>query len=169
MTTAAERLNQWLRDAHAMEEQAEQMLKAQSGRIESYPDLKARIDQHIEETRSQRQRLERCMETRGISSSSIKDITGQMTAMMQGMGGMVAGDEIVKGAMAGYTFEHMEIASYKVLIAAAEAEGDNATAEACRQICREEEAMASWLADHLDEVTRMHLSREEAGADEAKR
>src|SRR5690606_4228385 len=32
-----------------------------------------------------------------------------------------ASDEIVKGSMAGYVFEHMEIASYRTLIAAAEA------------------------------------------------
>jgi glyoxylase-like metal-dependent hydrolase (beta-lactamase superfamily II) len=34
-----EELNQWLRNAHAMEEQAEKMLEAQSSRIENYPEL----------------------------------------------------------------------------------------------------------------------------------
>ena len=32
-----EHLLDWLRDAHAMEQQAEQMLKAQAARIEHYP------------------------------------------------------------------------------------------------------------------------------------
>jgi ferritin-like metal-binding protein YciE len=33
---------QWLRDAHGMEKQAEKMLSALSGRIESFPQLKKR-------------------------------------------------------------------------------------------------------------------------------
>jgi ferritin-like metal-binding protein YciE len=41
-----EELNQWLRNAHAMEEQAEKMLEAQSSRIENYPELAAGIDRH---------------------------------------------------------------------------------------------------------------------------
>jgi ferritin-like metal-binding protein YciE len=45
-----ENLLDWLRDVHAMAHQAEQMLRAQSSRLENYPDLKARIDQHLEET-----------------------------------------------------------------------------------------------------------------------
>ncbi|WP_053572263.1 DUF892 family protein [Caballeronia cordobensis] len=50
MTEPREHLLDWLRDAHATEQQAEQMLLAQSGRLEHYPQLKARIDQHLEET-----------------------------------------------------------------------------------------------------------------------
>src|SRR5690606_37190891 len=46
--TPTERIIQWLRDAHTMETEAETMLKAMSSRIEHYPDLKQRIDRHIE-------------------------------------------------------------------------------------------------------------------------
>ena len=37
MSNTEERLLQWLRDAHAMEKQAEQMLSGLAGRIKSYP------------------------------------------------------------------------------------------------------------------------------------
>tara|TARA_R100000049_G_C1878897_1_gene35970 strand:+ start:207 stop:329 length:123 start_codon:yes stop_codon:yes gene_type:complete len=37
----AKYLEDWLRDAHAMEKQAEEMLKAQAKRIEHYPALRA--------------------------------------------------------------------------------------------------------------------------------
>ena len=44
MATAEERLMEWLRDAHAAEEQAETMLSGLAGRIENYPQLKARLE-----------------------------------------------------------------------------------------------------------------------------
>jgi ferritin-like metal-binding protein YciE len=161
MATADERLDQWLRDAHAMEEQAEQMLSATSSRLEHYPQLKARLDQHLAETRNQAAMLSRCIERRGTSTSTLKDLAGKVTAMAQGLSGLFVGDEVVKGSMASYTFEHMEIASYKVLIATAEEAGDTETASVCRTILREEEAMATWLADNLDPITRQYIAREE--------
>ena len=169
MPDTNEVLNQWLRDAHAMEGQAEKMLTAQAKRLVHYPEPRRRIEQHIEETRSQRERLRQCLEARGTTSSVVKNVAGQAMAMMQGLGGVLAGDEVVKGTLAGYVFEHMEIASYQILVAAAEAVGDQQTAQVCREICREEEAMAAWLSEHQAEITRTYLAREDAALDEAKR
>ena len=42
-----EHYHDWLRDAHAMEKQAESMLESMAGRIDNYPDLRARIEQHL--------------------------------------------------------------------------------------------------------------------------
>ncbi len=164
-----ERVNTWLRDAHAMEKQAEKMLDAQASRIENYPELKARLERHITETRSQQARLEACLDARGTSSSITKDVAAQGMAMMQGLTGAVMSDEVAKGMLASYTFEHMEIGSYRMLEAAAEAAGDPTTAQVCAEICREEEAMAAWLAEHVPEVTRTYLAREQADLPEAKR
>jgi ferritin-like metal-binding protein YciE len=169
MATTEERLMEWLRDAHAMEKQAETMLSGMAGRIENYPQVRAKIEQHLEETRDQARRLEACIERRGGDTSTAKDLVGRFAAMGQGLGGMFAGDEIVKGAMAGYTFEHMEIASYQVLIATAEAAGDEETARTCRAILGQEVAMARWLEEHLPTVTREYLGREEAPGATAKR
>jgi len=169
MTDAREHLLDWLRDAHAMEQQAEQMLKAQAARIEHYPELKARIEQHIEETLGQQALLEGCITRLGSSPSRLKDTMGKVAAMGQAIGGMVASDEIVKGSMAGYVFEHMEIASYRTLIAAAEALGDQETRAACERILVEEEAMARWLQDHLPDVTRQFLERADTPGATAKK
>jgi ferritin-like metal-binding protein YciE len=45
--------------------QAETMLRAQSGRLENYPLPRGRIEQHIEETLSQQQLLEQCLDRLG--------------------------------------------------------------------------------------------------------
>ncbi|OLS59229.1 hypothetical protein PSEMO_57380 [Pseudomonas putida] len=72
---------------------------------------------------------------------------------------MTMTDEVVKGAMAGYVFENLEIATYTVLIEAAEVAGELETVEVCRSIIKEEVAMAEWLKEHLPEVTRAFLER----------
>jgi ferritin-like metal-binding protein YciE len=76
------------------------------------------------------------------------------------MSGMFVDDEIVKGAMASYTFEHMEIAAYRVLIAAAEALGDAQTKSTCERILKEELSMASDLEASLPDLTRKYLGRQ---------
>lgn len=94
---------------------------------------------------------------------------GKMAALGQAVGGMTASDEIVKGAMAGYVFEHFEIASYTALIAAAKTAGDPETARVCEQILVQEEAMADWLATHLPELTEEFLVRDATPGVEAKK
>lgn len=162
MASAKERLVQWLRDAHAMEEQSEQTLTRFAGRIENYPDLKAQIERHIEETRNQAKQLHTCLDRQGVGASAMKDAAGKIMAFAQGMSGFFVGDEIVKGSLACYTFEHMEIASYRILVGTAEAVGDMETKAVCEAILAEEIAMAAWLDQNLATITKMYLAREEA-------
>jgi ferritin-like metal-binding protein YciE len=53
-SAASAHLVDWLRDTHAMEQQAEAMLESQASRLEHYPDLRQRIVAHPDETRWQR-------------------------------------------------------------------------------------------------------------------
>ncbi|MBL4609178.1 ferritin-like domain-containing protein [Halopseudomonas sp.] len=149
----------WLRDAHAMEQQSEQMLTGEIKRLEHYPQLKARLEEHIEETRGQQQLLQQCIERLGGSTSSIKDASAKLMAFGQAASGMFVSDEVVKGAMSAYVFENMEIASYTVLIAAAKVTGDSETQRICEQILPQEVAMAEWLRNHLPSLTENFLDR----------
>ncbi|HLV15892.1 MAG TPA: DUF892 family protein [Pseudomonas sp.] len=169
MANARENLLDWLRDAHAMEQQAETMLTSQVERLENYPDLRARIQQHLQETQQQRAQLEGCLQRLGSSPSTLKDMSAKVMAFGQGVAGMAMSDEVVKGAMSGYVFENMEIASYTVLIEAARVAQDAETQRVCEAILQEEVAMSDWLRDHLPELTRAFLVRSEAPGVEAKR
>ncbi|EJI6502678.1 ferritin-like domain-containing protein, partial [Salmonella enterica subsp. enterica serovar Kentucky] len=122
-----EHYHDWLRDAHAMEKQAESMLESMASRIENYPDIKARIEQHISETKHQITMLEEVLDRNGISRSVLKDSMSKMAAMGQSIGGMFPSDEIVKGSISGYVFEQFEIACYTSLLAAAKKAGDTAS------------------------------------------
>ncbi|MBE0463176.1 MAG: ferritin-like domain-containing protein [Halomonadaceae bacterium] len=162
-------LENWLRDAHAMEQQAEKMLRSQAERLEDYPELKARIEQHLNETRHQSERLEQAMAGINIDTSALKDLGGKLTAFGQALGGMMAGDEVMKGSIASYAFEHFEIANYKALIQAAESAGQTGVAQVCREILKEEEDMAAWLADHIESTTTEFLHRADNDDLRAKR
>ena len=144
MASAEERLMEWLRDAHAAEEQAETMLSGMARRIKNYPDLRARIEQHIGETQRQAKLVRGCIERRGGGTSTIKDFAGKMLGFGQAMSGMFVGDEVLKGSIASYAFEAMEIASYRVLVSTARQVGDEETARVCEQILQE-----VWGFDYL--------------------
>jgi len=166
---ASEHLMDWLRDAHAMEEQAETMLNSMASRIENYPDLHQRIQRHIEETREQQRLVRSCIERRGGDTSMLKDLTAKAMATFQGFSGVFASDEVVKGSLFSFAFENLEIAAYTQLKEAASFVGDTETAEICQRILVEEQAMAQWLADNSPALVRHFLARAQDPDAQAKR
>ena len=87
---------------------------------------------------------------------------GKIMAAGQGLSGVFASDEVMKGALAGYTFEHMEIASYRMLIAGAQELGLTDAVAVLEPILQEEIAMADWLGENLAPLTRSFLARSES-------
>jgi len=157
MTEAQDHLLDWLQDAHAMEEQAESMLLSMSLRLTHYPELKTKIDRHIDETREQAMLLATCIERQGGATSAVKDTTGKLMASGQAFMNMFASDEVIKAGLASYAFEHFEIAAYSALIVAAEQAGDTDTQTICERILQQEVAMAAWLSHNLSGTTRKFM------------
>lgn len=163
MKDPKEHLIAWLKDAYAMEKQAIEILTRQADRIDNYPELTARLKQHLEETRWQASQIENCLEKLGSDTSSFKSGVGIVSANLKAMGTMFAPDEVIKDSMASTVFEHYEITNYKILIAAAEHAGEQEIANVCQQILQQEEAMADWLDEHIPETTMAFLARDSAG------
>jgi ferritin-like metal-binding protein YciE len=158
-----------LKNAYALEGQAIEILERQAERLVDYPELQARIRQHLEESREQQGIVQRCLERYDSSGSGFKESVLKMVGNLQAMVHGAAGDEVLKNSFASYAFEHYEIAAYKSLIAMAEAVGDQETASACRGILRQEEEMARWLDQHLPSVTQQYIERARVSTAEAKR
>lgn len=152
-----------LRNAHAMENQALSIMKPQAGRIEHYPAVARRLDEHIRETEGQMQRLENLLKSMNESPSTLKDTALSVMGSMAAMGHSIAGDEILKNSFANFAFENFEIAAYESLIALAEAGGFSQALDTLRQNLAEEEAMAGWLRDNLRPVTLQFAQLSEAG------
>ena len=152
----------WLRDAHAMEHHSEQMLRGQARRLARYPKLVAGLEQHLDQTLAQQQTLEQCLERLDASPSGLKDFAGRLGAGVQSLAAMAADDEPVKAATACLAFEHMEVAAYTVLFAAAHQAGDIQCQRMFDQLLREEQAMAAWLRQHLPPLAQAYLARDAA-------
>jgi ferritin-like metal-binding protein YciE len=152
-----------LRNQHAVENQAVELLERQVGRLENYPEMADRMRQHIEESRAQAQRIEDMLASLGTSHSAMKDMAMSIVGNLLALGHAPAADEVVKNTFANYAFEHYEIASYQSLLTLAEAAGHAAGPSALRQSLQEEQSMAQWIADHIAPTTLRYVERTAAG------
>lgn len=153
-----------LKNAHAMENQALSIMKPQVSRIENYPEVAARLEQHIRETEGQIGRIEGLLDELAESHSSLKDMALSFTGAMAALGHTVAGDEILKNSYANFAFENFEIAAYKSLITIAELGGFPNATQALHANLDEEIAMADWLDSNLRTVTMTFAQLKESGA-----
>jgi ferritin-like metal-binding protein YciE len=153
-----------LRNAHAMEKQALSIMQPQVNRMESYPEIARRLEDHIHETHGQIERLESIMQELGASSSGLKDVALSVVGSMAAIGHTVAGDEVLKNSLANFAFENYELAAYSSLVTLADAGGYANAKPALQQSLGEEQAMARWLQSHLPEVTLRFLKLREEGA-----
>ena len=87
----------------------------------------------------------------------------RLVGNLQTMFHATADDEVLKGTFASVSLEHYEIASYRSLIAMAEACNEHTVVEVCRQNLREEEAMAQFLDGNIEHVTRTYLTKAASG------
>ncbi len=153
-----------LRDAHAMEVQALSLTRTVADRLEHYPDLQARFRQHAQETEGQQRRLDECLRALNASASTVKDVAMKVGANLQALMQAATTDEVVKTMLAGAAFERFEAACYRSLLAAAEAGGRAAIAEAARANLAEEEAMAAWVEAQVPVVTLRYIEKKAANA-----
>src|SRR4051794_40044439 len=163
MTAARDLFITGLKNAHAMERQAQEMLERQSERMTEYPELQAKAKEHLLETREQMRRLEECLEQLGSSPSTLKDTALAFGANMAAMGHAMAGDEVLKNAFASNALEHFEIASYKSLLTMADRAGI-AMRTVLEKSLREEERMAEWVDKHVETLTVQYMQKEERAA-----
>jgi ferritin-like metal-binding protein YciE len=152
-----------LRNQHAVENQAIELLERQVGRLENYPEMEERMRRHIEESREQARRLEELLAHHDTSHSAFKDTMMSIVGNVAALGHSTAPDEVVKNTLANFAFEHYEIASYSSLLTLAELTGHTAAGTALNTSLREEKDMAQWIADHLDGTVRRFVDRSAAG------
>jgi len=153
-----------LRNAHAMETQARELMERQIERTGDYPDVQARLRNHLEETKGQLLRLEQCLEACGETTSTLKDTAQSMMGNLMAMSHTLAGDEILKNTFANNAFENFEIAAYKSLLALCGPAGQEGARPLLEASLNEEQKMADWVDHNVGKVTLDYLGKEQRAA-----
>jgi ferritin-like metal-binding protein YciE len=154
-----DQITAWLKDAHAMEQSLANVLQQHIKDARDFPDIRERLEQHLDETRRHGERVRSALESLGDSPSTLKSAAGASMGFMQGMATGMFRDELVKNAIGDYAMEHFEMACYSALAAAADEAGLPDIAQTCREIFGEEAEMADWLEEQIPEVTTVHLQQ----------
>jgi ferritin-like metal-binding protein YciE len=152
-----------LKNAHALEQQALQLMQRQVDRYERYPEVSQKLQQHIRETEGQIARLEELMHGMGTDRSLFKDWATSIMGNLAAIGHAIMPDEILKNHFANLAFENFEVASYTSLIAMAEATGNAGHVSALRQTLTEEQRMASWILENTPAITLKYMQLYEQG------
>jgi ferritin-like metal-binding protein YciE len=159
----------WLNDAYSTELAMIPVLENHANDASDYPQIYERQMQHLEETRRQAEQLETMITNLGGKVSIVKSITGKTLGLGKSVSTGMFSDEMIKNFLADYAAEHLEIASYKSLIATAQHLGENQCLPVLEGILAEEEAMAAWLKQHIPMATVESLKIAASDADGGKR
>jgi ferritin-like metal-binding protein YciE len=153
-------LNRYLADAHAIEQQAMQLLK-KAPKLAGVKDLTATFEEHLEETERHGELIAQRLEARGERPSALKDAALRLGALNLGLFFRAQADTPAKLAAFAYAFEHLEVAAYELLRRVADRAGDEETAAAATTILVQERAAAARVHGHFDAA--LDASLEEAG------
>lgn len=125
------------------------ILENHANDAKDYPQIQARIQQHVAETRQHANLVQGCIERHGESISAVKTSVGSLIGAVQSVATGPFEDQLVKNALTDYASENFEVACYRALIVAAQQLGDQETVRICEQILRDDQEMASWLEQNL--------------------
>jgi ferritin-like metal-binding protein YciE len=175
------KLIQYLNEAYGKEKELETALQAHIGMTTKAP-YKKRLQQHLKETKAHARRVERRIKQLGGKAEAapapgpIGDAASAVTTAaskavsaakgpLHALRGTGENEKMLKNAKTEFWNEHEEIATYNSIETLADTVGDKDTAKLAREIRREEERMAKFLAGQIPTLTKA-VAREEIPAAE---
>jgi len=149
----------YLRDAHALEAQATQMLEA-GPRIAEYDELRQLFEQHLEETREHQRLVEERLSALGEGPSRFQ--SGAMRISALNLGGFFKAqpDTPVKLGGFAYAFEALEAGAYELLSRTARRAGDEETAALAERILANEQQTAERVTGTWDAAVDAALAQQ---------
>ncbi|MFN3649624.1 MAG: DUF892 family protein [Armatimonadota bacterium] len=165
-----EAIRRYLQDAIAAEKHFEGQLRTNAKDAEQ-PEIKRLFEQHAEETRMQHERLTARLETLGGSPSGMKSFMANLFGMAPKAAqmGHDAAERGTQDLIMAYAVEQSEIAMYEALIVAADAAGDQETAQLAREIQQQERRTAERVWDLVAPAARQSFMKVTGTGREARR
>jgi ferritin-like metal-binding protein YciE len=139
----------YLADAHALEQQAIQLLEKASGHA-GHERLARAYEAHLTESREHADRIRERLEAHDEGPSRLKDAAMRLGGLNWSMFFLAQPDTPGKLAAFAYAFEHLEIGGYEQLLRVARRAGDTETLKVVERILAEEIAAAVAVADAWD-------------------
>src|ERR671914_19895 len=175
------KLVQYLNEAYGKEKELETALQAHIGMTTKAP-YKKRLQQHLKETKAHARSVERRIKQLGGKAEAVPapgpigDAASAVTSAaskavsaakgpLHAIRGTGENEKMLKNATTELSEEHWEIARYTAIETLAGEVGDKDTAKLARDIRREEERMAKFLAGQIPTLTKA-VAREEIPAAE---
>ena len=153
-------LDKYLADAHAIEQQAIQLLR-KGPKLAGAKELQAAFEEHLRETQEHSELVEQRLKARGSSPSTLKDAALRLGALNLGLFFQAQVDTPAKLAAFAYAFEHLEIAAYELLKRVAVRANDEQTISIAEKILLQERTAAGRIHSLFDYA--LDASLHEAG------
>jgi ferritin-like metal-binding protein YciE len=149
-------LVKYLRDAHALEAQALQLLET-GPQIAGFDELAEVFHEHLEQTREHQRLIDERLAAHGSGPSRFQSGAMRAGALNIGMFFKAQPDTPAKLAGFAYAFEALETGAYQLLSRVARRAGDEETAEVAERILAEEQAAAERVAGTWDAAAELAL------------
>jgi ferritin-like metal-binding protein YciE len=157
-----DQLIKYLTDAHAIEEQALAQLRAAPD-LAADPGLAGAFRAHLSETERHERLVRERLDAHGASPSRLKDAV--MAAGGKGFVLFARSQPDTTGKLTAHalSYEHLELASYELLLRVARRAGDDETAAVAERVRDEEAAMAQRLEDATAAAVDASLREKDSG------
>jgi ferritin-like metal-binding protein YciE len=155
-----EQLRKYLADAHAIEEQAIELLE-RAPRIVGATALANVFADHLDETRDHSELIQERLHALGGDPSTLKDAALRLGALNWGAFFQGHPDTPGKLAAFAFAFEHLEIGGYEQLKRVAERAGDEETVRTADRILGQERTAALRISGVFDDALTASLEAQE--------
>lgn len=142
----------WLNDASATGRAQGEMLERFVKDFDGFPNIRARIREHLDGNKRAAEDIKVCIERLGGSLPATKSLFGSIVGAVQGMSTGPYKDEPVKNLLVMHAAGHFEHVAHRALAAGARACGENDVATVCEHIAQEEKAFAEWIEQQIPKV-----------------
>src|SRR3954447_1996036 len=147
--TAQEHLDDYLSDAHSIEEQELVQMK-RAVKIAGDAGLAEAFAQHETETEQHEQLIRERLAAHDGKPSAVKEAIMKAGGVAFILFAKANPDTPGKLTAHAYSYEHLEIGSYELLARVAQRASDQETVAVAQRILQQERAMAERLEDHFD-------------------
>jgi ferritin-like metal-binding protein YciE len=152
-----DRIKRYLKDAHALEVGILDRLNDMADDTKSIdPAISRLYAEHATQTQAQADRIEMRLKELGEEASGGKSMLSKLASIGSDISDMLASrdDKTEQGLFMAYATEHMEMAVYSALKAAADTLGDEPTSRLAQEIFNEEEAAGDKIFPHIARYSR---------------